>query len=86
MGAGGGGTLAAVDRPLGEPGIPSEQVVMVMGTADIITPYGSGRPFAERWGIPPDNLLETWQGHFSKAIGLTRFLAPIDRLCALLRS
>jgi len=72
--------------PMGEPGIDPYRIVMALGTADTITPYRGGSAFAKRWCIPPENLLESWQGHFSKAIGLTRNPAPIDRLCAILRS
>ncbi|MBT6512227.1 MAG: hypothetical protein HOL02_17480 [Rhodospirillaceae bacterium] len=72
--------------PVGEPGIAPDRIVMALGTADNITPYASGGAFAKRWRIPPENLLETWQGHFSKALGLGHNPAPIERLCAILRS
>jgi len=72
--------------PLGEPGVDPDRIVMALGTADTITPYRGGSAFARRWRIPPENLLESWQGHFSKAFGLARDPAPIERLCAILRS
>jgi pimeloyl-ACP methyl ester carboxylesterase len=72
--------------PVGEPGIEPDRIIMALGTADTITPYRGGRAFAQRWRIPPENLLESWQGHFSRAIGLARDPAPIERLCAVLRS
>ncbi len=72
--------------PVGEPSIDPGRIVVALGTADDIMPYAGGRSLARRWRIPPENLFESWQGHFSKALGLGRDPAPYARLAAILRS
>ena len=74
--------LAPLDDPWLDPG----RIVMALGAADTVTPIAGGRAFARRWRIPPSNLFETRQGHFTLGIGLARAPAPYARLAALLRS
>jgi hypothetical protein len=59
-------------------------VVMALGDADTVTPYQGGRALATRWGIPPENLLVTHQGHFSAALGIYNNRASLDRLAQIM--
>ena len=72
--------------PVGAPGLDPARIVMALGRADNITPYGGGAAFARRWEIPRENLFVSWQGHFSVALGLARDPRPIARMAALLRA
>ncbi len=71
-------------QPEYSPVMGSENVVMVLGDADDLTPFAGGLDLARRWSIPADNLFIRHQGHFSIALGLTPDPAPIQRLGALL--
>ena len=82
---------AALQRwmPLLEPGaeiaLDPARVVVLLGTADEILPYPSGRDLVAAWRIPPENLFVAPLGHFSAALGLYRNPAPLARLGAVLR-
>ncbi len=70
--------------PVEGPAVPPERIVMLLGSADKVTPYARGREMAERWGLPEANLFIRRQGHFSAALGLLRDPTPISRLAAVL--
>lgn len=82
---------AALQRwmPLLEPGaaiaLDPARIVVLLGTADEILPYPSGRDLVAAWRIPPENLFVAPLGHFSAALGLYRNPAPLARLGAVLR-
>jgi pimeloyl-ACP methyl ester carboxylesterase len=87
-----GWTEAEVARwlPLIEPGavpaIEPGRIVSVLGTADRVTPFESGRELARRWALPAANLFVYPQGHFSMPVWLVRHDDPLRRLLAILRS
>jgi predicted alpha/beta hydrolase family esterase len=60
--------------------VPPERVVLLLGQKDRVTPFDGGLLLAERWGVPPQNLLQPRRGHFSATLGLTAFPEPLDRL------
>lgn len=61
------------------------RVVALLGTADEVTPYASGRALMTAWGVPAENLFVVRRGHFSAALGLYRDRAPLKRLVDILR-
>ena len=59
--------------------------VITRGTATYnVTPFAGGRSLAQMWRIPPENLFERDQGHFSAAIGLGVDPAPYARMFEIL--
>ncbi|WP_133614206.1 alpha/beta hydrolase [Dongia mobilis] len=64
--------------------VAPENIVLLIGERDDVTPYDGGRRLAEKWQIPPENLFVRNQGHFSAAIGLGPDPAPFSRILALL--
>jgi hypothetical protein len=86
-----GWTVADIDRwrPLTDPlpaqPLPPEDIVMLLGRVDDVTPFPQGLALAERWKVPPENLFLRHQGHFSAAIGLVRDPAPLRRLAERLK-
>lgn len=87
-----GWTAADIERwrPLTDPRpeqpLPPEDIVMLLGRADDVTPFPQGLALAERWQVPQENLFLRRQGHFSAAVGLVRDPAPLRRLAARLKS
>ncbi len=75
-------------RPLLEPGdLPESlrgKVVMVLGQADVITPYTGGRRLARRWGVTGDKLHIYPRGHFSASLSVLVDPGPIAQLKRLL--
>src|SRR5262249_62292167 len=65
--------------------IEPRDVIMVLGTADDVTPFHRGAALAKRWHIPPENLFLRPMGHFSAALDLIRDPAPLRRLAERLR-
>ncbi len=64
--------------------VPPGRTVMLLGTADRVTPYDSGCLLAERWQVPEENLFRRRQGHFSASLGLAADRRPLARLADLL--
>ena len=85
-----GWTPTAFDRwrpltdPLEPPPLDPRDIIMVLGTADDVTPYAQGATLAERWRIPPESLFLCPLGHFTSAINLIRDPLPLQRLAARL--
>ena len=73
-------------EPADQPAIDLSRIVMVLGDVDTVTPFETGKRFAEKWRIPPANLFVRRQGHFSTALGLYRYPAALDRLAAIVTS
>jgi hypothetical protein len=71
-------------RPLSDPPpappLPPEDMVLVLGRRDTVTPYAAGRSLAERWRVAPENIFLGAGGHFSVPLGLIRDPAPLRRL------
>ncbi len=76
--------LRPLTDPLGAPAVAPEDVVVVLGSHDDVTPFALGRALFERWGVPRENLFVRRQGHFSAALGLLRDTAHLVRLCDVL--
>jgi hypothetical protein len=61
-------------RPLLEPGrqpaLPPDDIVMVLGDADVVTPYDGGMALARRWNVPVTNVHVRPRGHFSQAVAM----------------
>ena len=76
-------------RPLLEPGpaigLAPENIVMLLGNRDEVTPFSGGLALARRWNVPAENLFVRPQGHFSGALGLANDGAPLERFAALLK-
>lgn len=87
-----GWTAADIDRwrPLTDPlpaqPLPPEDIVILLGRVDDVTPFSRGLALAERWKVPPENLFLRHQGHFSAAVGLVRDPAPLRRLAQRLKA
>ncbi len=71
--------------PVGEPPMPPERRVMVLGSVDNLTPFPGGKLLAEKWRVPPENLFVRRQGHFTGSIGLIRQQQPLQRIADVLR-
>lgn len=76
-------------RPLLEPGpapvMPPDQVVMLLGSADTVTPFAGGLKLARDWRVPDGNLFVRERGHFSVSLSLRADRAPLERAIAVLR-
>ena len=66
--------------PVGMPAMDPDDVVMMLGSADEVTPFALGKELAAEWGVPPVNLFIRRQGHFSAAIGEFRDASHFIRL------
>ena len=76
--------LRPLTDPVGAPAVAPEDVVVVLGRTDSVTPYRLGRALFDRWGVPRANLFERRQGHFSAALGLLREDSHLRRLHGIL--
>ncbi len=65
--------------------VPPARTVMLLGSADQVTPYAGGLELARRWQLPEANLFRAWRGHFSTALGLSADRRPLRRLAEVLR-
>jgi hypothetical protein len=81
-----GWSPAALDRwrpltdPLDTPPLDPRDIIIVLGTADDVTPYLQGAALARRWNIPRESLFLRPMGHFSAALDLIRDPGPLRRL------
>ncbi len=68
-------------RPLTDPVQPPcmgpENVFMVLGSEDRITPFEHGIGIARRWGVPEEQVFVRPQGHFSVPAGLMVDEGPV---------
>jgi pimeloyl-ACP methyl ester carboxylesterase len=71
-------------QPGDSPGLSEDKIVMLLGSADRVTPFPGGKALAERWKVPDANLFIRKQGHFSGALGLSHDAAPLQRFADLL--
>jgi len=63
--------------PVQPPSMGPENVFMVLGTEDRITPFEHGMGIARRWGVPDGQVFVRPQGHFSVPAGLMVDEAPV---------
>ena len=63
--------------PVGPPAMGAENVFMVLGSEDRITPFEHGMGIAKRWGVPEDQVFVRYQGHFSVPAGLMVDEGPV---------
>ena len=70
--------------PVGEPVIPPENIVTVLGSRDHVTPFASARLLIEEWRVPPENRFIWRRGHFSVPVAMLRNRAPLRRFKAVL--
>ncbi|HXV23772.1 MAG TPA: hypothetical protein VED46_05890 [Alphaproteobacteria bacterium] len=82
-------SIAALN-PLGEvrtlPIMAPEDIVVVLGRRDEVTPYVRGAAMVARWGVPERNLFQRELGHFSVPLGLLGDRRPLTRLVERLRA
>jgi hypothetical protein len=71
--------------PIETPPLDPRDIVMVLGTADDVTPFRQGAALAKRWQLPQESLFLRPMGHFSAALDLIRDPAPLRRLAERLR-
>jgi hypothetical protein len=62
------------------PAMPPEDIVVVLGRRDNVTPYHRGVAMVARWGVPRQNLFHRELGHFSVPLGLLGDRGPLSRL------
>jgi hypothetical protein len=72
--------------PKRAPAMPPERIVSVLGEKDTITPFVSGKPLVESWGVPAQNTFIWPRGHFSVPMTLIRNDAPTRRFCEIVRA
>lgn len=73
-------------NPTGSPVMDSSRIVMKLALADDVMPYNGGRSLADRWGVPPENVFERRQGHFTVPISMVRNARAFRRLADILFS
>lgn len=71
-------------QPGDRPGLDADKIVMLLGSADRVTPFPGGAALAKRWKVSDENLFIRKQGHFSGALGLSRDAAPLQHFADLL--
>lgn len=71
-------------EPTGPPCLPPDQIIMLLGEKDDLTPLPGGLDLARTWQIPQENLFLRPNGHFTVALRLGLEPAPLERLLALL--
>lgn len=74
--------LAEIDE---SPVMAPEDIVVVLGRRDNVTPYARGAALVARWGVPQSNLFQRELGHFSVPLGLLGDRQPLTRLVERLR-
>jgi hypothetical protein len=77
--------LAPITDAAPRPPVEPENIMLVLGARDDLTPIAGGRRLAANWRVPPANLFLRDQGHFSAAFGLNADPAPFRRLIDLLK-
>jgi len=69
----------------GQPIIPPENIVTVLGNHDNVTPFDSARTLIDEWNVPAENQFVYRRGHFSVPIGMMRDHAPLLKLQQILK-
>jgi hypothetical protein len=76
-------SLIEIDRP---PVMAPEDVVVVLGRRDDVTPYSRGAAMVAGWNVPEQNVFHRELGHFSVPLGLLGDQGPLLRLVARLHT
>ncbi len=76
--------LARIADASGEAPLDPDNIVLMIGARDNVTPFAGGRRLADLWRLPAQNLFVRDQGHFSAALGLGSDPAPIRRAVEIL--
>lgn len=76
--------LARIADATGAAPLDPENIVLMIGARDNVTPFAGGRRLADLWRLPAQNLFVRDQGHFSAALGLGSDPAPIRRAVEIL--
>ena len=71
-------------EPRGEPALPPERILMVLGSVDDVMPYSGGLGLSDAWGVPAENRFVRRRGHFSAGLGIAADKGPFSRLVHLL--
>jgi hypothetical protein len=66
--------------PHDDPPLAPEDIVMVLGRVDTVTPFERGLKMARAWRLPEENLFLREAGHFSAALDLNRDPAPLRKV------
>jgi hypothetical protein len=72
--------LAPLTDPSGPAPVPPEQIILLLGSRDTVTPYDGGTALARLWALPAGNIFLADRGHFSAAVGLLFDSGPYDAL------
>jgi hypothetical protein len=67
-------------NPAGRPGLPSGQIVSILGVADRLLPFETGQEVARAWSLPAANVFELQVGHLAMPMALMRDDRPLLRL------
>ena len=71
-------------EPQGEPCVPPDRIVCLLGEVDDVTPHATGLDLTRRWRVPTANVFSRPNGHFTTSIGLLRDHEPLVRLASVL--
>ncbi|MBL8671127.1 MAG: hypothetical protein JNK11_10790 [Alphaproteobacteria bacterium] len=71
-------------EPNGEPVLPADRILMVLGSHDDLTHFTGGLSLVDRWKVPPENLFVRRRGHFTAGLGIAFDRKPLDRLASVL--
>ncbi len=67
-------------EPMAPPAVAARRVVMVLASADDVTPFLGGVALADQWEVPTANRFIWKRGHFSTGLGIGADAGPIRRL------
>ena len=70
--------------PEGDPCMPANRIVSVIGRHDGVTPYRSGRRLQRLWDLPPENCFIWPCGHFEVPLRMVRNQQPLIKIAELL--
>ena len=70
--------------PSGDPCMPPDNIVSVLGRSDDVTPYRSGRRLQKLWELPAQNCYSWPCGHFEVPLRMVRQPQPLFRLKEIL--
>jgi hypothetical protein len=79
-------TLQPIGEAVSAPAMAPEDIVVVLGRRDNVTPYAKGAAMVARWGVPRENVFHGAYGHFSVPIGLLGDHRPLRKLAERLQA